>query len=74
MIGDFLIKKIEKSKPIFIIRISLHFVFLESIKGTKNCSLIKLLSCPCDRYSGLEYLVMLGGHTVAYKYSNSITY
>ena len=47
---------------------------MESIKGTKNCSLIKILSSPCDKYSGLEYLVMLGGHTVAYKYSNSITY
>ena len=40
----------------------------------KNYSLTKLLSCPCGKYSGLEYLVMLGRHTVAYKYSNSITY
>ena len=74
MIGDFLMKKIKKSKPIFFLIKSLHVVFLESINGMKNYSLIKILSTPCDKYSGQEYLVMLGGHTVAYKYSNSITY
>ena len=67
-------KKIEKSKPIFFLIKSLQSVNLEKVLSMKNYSLIKLLSSPCDRYSGLEYLVMLGGHTVAYKYSNSITY
>jgi len=60
MIGDFLIKKIEKSKPIFFLIKSLHFVFLESIKGMKNYSLIKILSTPCDRYSDSEYLLDIG--------------
>ena len=59
MIGDFLMKKIKKSKPIFFLIKSLHFVFLESIKGTENCSLIKLLSSPCDRYSESEYLITI---------------
>ena len=74
MIGDFLIKKIKKSKPIFFLIKSLQSVNLEKVLSMKNHSLIKILSSPCDKYSGLEYLVMLGGHTVAYKYSNSITY
>ena len=52
---------------------SLHSVILEKVLSMKNHSLIKILSSPCDRYSGLEYLVMLGGHTVAYKYSNQTT-
>ena len=32
------------------------------------------MSSPCGKYSDSEYLVMLGSHTVAYKYSNSNTY
>ena len=66
MIGDFLMKKIKKSKPIFFLIKSLHFVFLESINGTENCSLIKILSSPCDRYSESEYL----HHRVALSYTN----
>ena len=74
MIGDFLMKKIKKSKPIFFLIKSLQSVNLEKVLSMKNHSLIKILSSPCDRYSDSELLVMLGGPTVAYKYSNSITY
>ena len=66
MIGDFLMKKIKKSKPIFFLIKSLQSVNLEKVLSMKNYSLIKLLSSPCDRYSESEYL----HHRVAPSYTN----
>ena len=66
MIGDFLMKKIKKSKPIFFLIKSLQSVNLEKVLSMKNYSLIKLLSSPCDRYSESEYL----HHRVALSYTN----
>ena len=60
MIGDFLMKKIKKSKPIFFLIKSLQSVNLEKVLSMKNHSLIKILSSPCDRYSDSEYLLDIG--------------
>ena len=67
-------KKRKKQTDFYFLELSLQSVNLEIVNGMKNYSLTKLLSSPCGKYSDSEYLVMLGGHTVAYKYSNSNTY
>ena len=56
----FIKKNRKKQTDFYFLELSLHFVFLESIKGMKNYSLIKILSTPCDRYSDSEYLLDIG--------------